>query len=254
MSQKPASATSRERWQIERFAQTVFPDGRFDLQDGERPDFVLIRDGYRVGVEHTALHWPAGPAGPRQEREGLLARVCAVAAERWLASGQQHVEVWVLFEPGVRIRKADVAPIAAALVTLAGAHVPPDGEQVRVERPWSPRQDGWPPSVHSLRVSRLVKCPRTSWHSLDSDYIPPLAPDYLQQRIDDKNAKLGGYAPGVDEHWLVLTLEAGRLSSTFDVPESTRACRYRTAFSRLYIFEPHLGQLIPLEVAPASPD
>jgi hypothetical protein len=235
----------RERQIVVRFLDTLYPGVAHTLDDQERPDFTAHINGRQIGIEHSALHWDACNGSPRQEAEALRKVVCNEAQQQWLEAQRPHIEVGMTFEPGARLRKAEVSALARQVVALVEGNLPAEGSSTRLQHGHENRSE-WPAAVHSISISRLVPYGKTYWHAHDSDWIPELTIDYLQRRIDDKNASAAGYHP-CDEQWLVLSMEAGRLSSTFDVPQATREADYSTVFSRVFLFEVESRSVIELK-------
>lgn len=71
----------RERYYLSRLRACVpdLPAG--DPIEPEPPDFVLIKDGHRLGIELTTFYLPPEPGKrPHQERQSLKERIVAEAA------------------------------------------------------------------------------------------------------------------------------------------------------------------------------
>lgn len=241
---------TRERRIIERFLSAATPDVPWLLEDRERPDFTASHGSRRIGIEHSALHWEARDHPPRQEGEALRGRVVTLAHRRWTEIPRPHIEVSMTFGPGAQLRKADVPHIATAVVSLVELSLPAVGTQRRLKQEHWPDPQ-WPKGIHAIGISRLVPYRKSHWHANDLDWIPLLAAEYLQERIDDKNADALKYEAH-DEQWLVLSMEAGRLSSTFDVPKATWTAEYDAAFDRMFVFENESRSVTELTVRKAA--
>jgi hypothetical protein len=241
MNNRHVEKKAAERWYVERFLRALLLGEAYSILDCERPDFLVLYHGNRIGLEHTELHWGRRSGPPRAELESLQTRIREEASKLWDSSPRPALHVWATLRPGKRVRKGDVKPLASALVAIADDHLPPPGRQLRVRR--SP---DWPEALNSLHIVRLASGKQSHWQILSSGFIPTLEQEYLQDVINAKNQKLTSYAENVSQQWLLISIEVGKLSMTFELPDATTTATYKTSFSRVFIFEPTTERIIEL--------
>jgi len=70
----------RERYHFEALRRALSELVPWQEQAGECPDFLLFRDGRRLGIEFTVFHLPAADGkSPHQEQESLKKRIVETA-------------------------------------------------------------------------------------------------------------------------------------------------------------------------------
>jgi hypothetical protein len=215
------------------------------IEPGDEPDVLVIRDEHRTGIEVTELHQrPERGKGPRRlqesERAGIVRRAQALAE----ASGMPVVSVAVHFNDFVPITKRDRETLAIRLVELVSKNMPEVGRSVAVKL-WRQTRNP-PPSIRTVRLYRAKELTRHHWAVPDSGWVQmDFAPE-LQHAIDAKNAKHARYRQYCDECWLLIVASGGRPSGLFEPSAETMSRVYRSCFARTFFMEAFAGVLIEL--------
>ena len=241
-----ASQKEREQWALDRFLALLKGPAPDPIEPNEEPDFVLTFGSRRVGIEMTDLYLNQPRAGrPRQEQESLRWRVVKTAEQLYADRGLPPVHVSVHFNTEAVLEKTAVRRLATQMVDWAAARIPRAGASFEEECDWVNRAY-FPEQLHALRVYRhdWMSSPRFS--APDADYVPDLTVDDVRRTLKRKNARRHAYLRKCDEVWLVVNLNADRLSMTFEIGDAITQTAYDTPFARVFLLEhmtQHLSEL-----------
>ena len=114
---------ARERFHFEalRKALPELPSG--DVEQGECPDFLLISDGHRLGIELTEFHLSPPPGEPyHQEQQSLEDRTVEIAERLHHEAGGPALYVDVIFHDYPPLTKKDTQPSARAIADAVLNH------------------------------------------------------------------------------------------------------------------------------------
>ena len=216
------------------------------IEPDEEPDFVLTFGSRRVGIEMTQLYWNHTRAGrPRQEQESLRRRVVKAAERSYEDRGLPPVHVSVHFNDQYVLDKPAVALLAKQMADWAAARVPRIGGSYAEQYDWV-NSDYFPEQLHALRIYRYESVSSTKFSAPDADYTPELEVADVERRLKSKNSRHRAYLRKCDEVWLVINVNADRLSTTFQIGDAITDAMYETPFSRVFLLQhiaPHLSEL-----------
>jgi hypothetical protein len=92
----------------------------------------------------------------------------------------------------------------------------------------------FPKEIMMLHV--CIQHKENKWRSSSSGWIPEIAPEYLQERIDQKELKLETYKSKCSELWLLIVADNLRIPSSVDLSDIAINHRYSTGFNRIFFF------------------
>ncbi len=197
-------------------------------------------------IEMTDLYWSHTRAGrPRQEQESLRRRIVKAAEELYAGRGLPPVHVPVHFNDQFVVGKTAVTLLAAQMADWAAARVPRIGGSFEEQYGWVNR-DYFPEQLHALRIYRYDSVSRTHFSAPDAAYVPQLTVADVERTLESKNSRHRTYLRKCDEAWLVVSLNAARLSMTFQIGDAITETVYETPFSRAFLLQhipPHLSEL-----------
>jgi hypothetical protein len=207
---------------------------------GDRPDFVLVVGGRRLGLEHQEL---TEEDLARNERNltGLQDDL-RDELRRQGAAHDLHVAVGVNAASDVFRRRSDLPDLARRIAEIALPHA----ATVTREHPFEIRPHEIRPfgvaGVESLSVHRtrgalagpLATVSRGFWGPVESSVL---------EAIREKEERLPVYVAntGVEEQWLLLVTGEGYVQATDSV--LTRELREPTAFAHVYLMDLRTGAL-----------
>ena len=225
-----------EAWYLERFIPTCpdFPVGI--ISPSEEPDFLIAAAQGTCGIEMTRYYVPLTQGrGPHQEQESLRDRILQEAAELFSREDPRLVHVNVLFSLGSRLGKNDIQPLARGLTAAVVRLEVELGEFKAIDED-SPLDAGLPDGIASIMVATSSKLTRSSWHCDDVALTPEAGPQHVQSILDAKEPRVDAYRRSASSIWLVVVVDATRLSSVADFPSHTFEHSYSTSFDRVYLF------------------
>lgn len=210
----------------------LFPDG--EIECTEKPDFIVHGGDRILGIEHTEIFQPGKPDGTSlQAQDSLSQQVVNKASEIYFRNFSQPLLVQVLFNHGTMIRNIDVARLSNSIVQLIeSAHIKP-GDSITIKRT-KENLEYFPREIIMLHV--CIQHEENEWRSSSSGWIPEITPEYLQERIDQKDLKLKTYKSKCSELWLLIVADNLRIPSAVDLSDMAISHQYPTGFDRIFLF------------------
>lgn len=224
---------------------------------GERPDFVMMIDGFKIGIEITEAHRPindgAHPHQAIESRQEVFADALVEAVGRDLP-----LEIHLAFEDGIRTEKDmldRISPIADKIKTVFKS-MPSNSAMLTAsaekDMDHNYAQSHICPEIPMfLQNIQLIKSDLEGTRVTASrgSNLHPLSADHLDEILAAKHKSLKNYRK-CDEHWLVIVArhipeiflphEMPRITIPgtakeikgigFDIP-------IRSDFDRVYFFE-----------------
>ncbi len=221
-----------ERRFVNAFLQTIGNTNILDPNDREEPDF-LLNDLQLIGIEVTQLFSdPNIGEVSRVNTEGGWDGLLELALKMWIDSGKTKVDVRIMFNDTIHIRKTERLIFATELIVLIDKYLPEPGESF-----WS--QDdmlGLPRGIVEFHIHRVLGKESPNWRFNDAAWTPELTTETVQKRIDKKEERRSVYLQNCDNIWLLLVLYGRRPSGSFIVPESVFNSKYQFEFDKVFIF------------------
>ncbi len=232
----------RERRYLDRFRECYadFPSG--EIVHSERPDFILLSDDLRLGIEVSEVFQP-GPdhGGSPQAQESLQTRTLHIASDIHLRNGGPFVDVAIQFARASDLTKRRVDRLARDLAELVGESRAEIGEVIRLGD-----EDDLPEEIASLRIFRLPSLSRSHWNAAGAITVPRLDPPAIQDILNRKTSLLPGYLNHCDVCWLLLIADGFQFSGSVDVSESAYHHAFDSPFDRVLFFQVYERRIIRL--------
>ncbi len=230
--------THEEKKDLERsfviaFLQAIGNSNHINSIDREEPDFLLY-DSQIIGIEVTQLFTePKNGEVSRVSVEGGYDDVVDLAHKMWIYSGGPIVDVRIMFNDTIHIRKTEKSIIATELIKIIDHYLPESGESF-----WSEDEIlGLPRGIVEFHMHRDVRMKTSTWRLNDAAWTPQLTTGIVQKRITEKEEKRNAYLQNCDLIWLLLVLYGRRPSASFIIPESTYLGNYHLGFDKAFLFD-----------------
>lgn len=227
---------------FERFRALLQPFPEGIVSATEEPDFLVVGPHRKVGIELTELHQEVPPRQvPPQATEAMRHRVADRAQELYVHAGHPAVRC-TIFMHDTHIQKADVEPLAQAIVGIAVRNFPPPNSSSNEAYDWVNRHY-FPEIINSVSVHRLDEITQSHFTCPGGAWIPKLSPADIERALSAKEAKCAAYRQRCDEAWLVINADIGSMSTWFDFQEDALAGPFKTSFDRVFVLR-HFGQAL----------
>ena len=241
-----------ERYYLERFSALLnnFPAGK--IEESEEPDF-LVREARTLGIEFTELHREnEGEQVPGQAREAMRERVMTRAGQLFDEAGLPPVRCNAILtdEP---IPKSEVEERAQRVADLAIRYLPSQPGGASVGRPSWDGLDGFPDWMSYISVLRLDGAEASSFHVSGSTWVERLGAKHLEPPLVAKERKLHAYRARCDEVWLVIVVDARRMSTWFPYDDELLPTSVTSSFDRVFVLR-LFGEGRLTELHPARPE
>lgn len=226
----------REFTHLEHFKEVCpfFPDG--EIEYTEKPDFIVHAQDNFLGIEHTEIFQPGQSDGTSpQAQDNLSQRVVNKANDLYLEHNSQPLLVQILFNHRVIMNKKDVNRLAEAIVRLIGMTPIELGNPITINRT-TENSEYFPNEIVRLRIYAHPNGKENKWRSSSAGRIPEITPEYLQEKIDQKEQKLDNYESKCSEVWLLIVADDLRIPSSIDLAELASSHKYSTRFNRVFFF------------------
>lgn len=246
MVTNPSDRKKRERFLLDRFLSIAKIDALVQ-EEGEAPDFGILYEGRRVGVEITEL-FAQSAAGqlPLQAHESLSARIVAAARQAYEAAGGVPVHLSVSFFPGVDLRSVHRDTVAKALAAVVQELSPIRGQHVLWRNDYSDEDLS---AISLINVLGQSAAEFSHWGVAAAGWVAPLTKELLQQSISEKNTNIVEYRKRYDEVWLVIATIGNQPSQFLDKSGLSDPTEVHSLFDRTYYCSSFASELIPLGAA-----
>ncbi len=232
-----------ETWQLRRFMENynLFPRG--DIIPTEEPDFLIKTQQVCVGIELTNFYRTVNSGKrPLQEQESLRDLLIERAKYLYIKHNESPLNVHVFFNHTVPFKKTNIPRLAEKISSICmDFNVSKSKELRRISH-----QDvnGFPVEISCILVSPSS---HDFWVAQPgADLTPKCTTTAIQNRIDDKNAKVLKYLEKCDTIWLIIFADETKLSSTTDIPTEVQGHAYQSKFDRIFIFRNFDSHIIEL--------
>jgi hypothetical protein len=216
------------------------------VEKGETPDFLFQPS--RIGLEVRELVRSAEQAGTGREREAYEAAIAEAAAK--LFQGRHpdvFLEVHLIWQPNLT-RGAKPGIMAAALVELVEAHVPPVRHGF-IDLDWRTWFRVRPLRDELLHLSIVQLDPGPSFWNAGAGSAPELYPEEMQQYISQKEPKVEAIRLKADQAWLLVYAPGDLATNHVIVRPETEAAIFTSSFDRVFLMSWWAwGHLVELRV------
>jgi hypothetical protein len=225
---------ARERFYL-RALQLALPQLPSGLPlEPEPPDFVLLSDGYRLGIEFTTFHLPSNLGdSPHQEQQSLKDRIVAQAKRLHAEAGGAPLYVTVHFNSLSRLWKKDIHPFARELADAVLAGSTPNVDDLAVTTMLAR-----PDCIISVRripngaVHKL-------WYAADGGWVAPITSEHISEEVRRKARSEPAARKECDDLWLVIVNDNFAGAAQAEISDEALNAMYNGPFEQLIWLLPH---------------
>lgn len=234
----------REKYLLERFLQALNIPADIH-SEGESPDFGIVVEQRKIGVEITELFHSEVPGrASLQAIDTLANRILRRARQEYVRLGGPllHVTVTFFSGPDLRFIRRDDAAIALANLVLSLSKT--QGIHTKWRNDYEQESDL---DIFAYVQCFLVPAPSMAhWNIGDAGWVAPLTINQIKARVDAKNLLLPGYKKRFDEIWLVVTLEGTRPAQFFDLDALPSPIPINHSFEKAFLFRAVPTRIFPI--------
>jgi hypothetical protein len=157
------------------------------------------------------------------------------AQEIYESRDNPPVSVWPSFSNNARLGRSNVDALAEELAGIVEDNIPPKNESADLKQSWGP-YPSLPRQFYALTILRYGGPDAPFWFPPMSGSEPELPTSLVEERIEDKNAKISDYRSRCDVVWLLIVVDGSRPSTFFDVSGEALDKTYESYFDRTYLF------------------
>jgi hypothetical protein len=236
---------ARERFYLEKLREIIdLPSGPVD--EPEPPDFLLISNGRRLGIELTDFYLPPSPGErPHQEQQSLKDRIVEIAERIHSEAAGPALYVSVCFDPHSPLAKTDIQPLAHMLAeSVLHYPVPRSIKDPAVEFPW-----GYPPKgISAILVHGSVDGKDRLWDTDAGGWVASITPGHVAKYVTAKARREPLARSRCDELWLVIVNDPFLVrAAPAEFIDEAREVTYEGPFDRLIWLLPHIPRAFDLQ-------
>ena len=180
-----------------------------EIESREAPDFLLVRDGRRLGVELTRYSNPNRDGEPiPEEQTGLRQKVMALARSQFAKRSESRLRVGVVFNPSQVLRAGRVRTIAEEIACHLLSHLDSAPEWSRLQ--WKPADDPHTPEipeVSSVFASVVPSVANTHWYPAQAGWVSEADHNELTRIVHSKDAKVKLYRKACETVMLLIVFD-----------------------------------------------
>jgi hypothetical protein len=206
---------------------------RGQVEACEKPDFVMLAAGTRIGIEHTALfHY-----GPRTHARELAERKVVDDAQRRAQLDEcPPLLVFVAFAEAAHLSKQNMSGLSRWLAATILRNLPAIGATHAIGESGQ-ATPLLPSDITQIHVARPISLRNGNWQPSSGGHAPYDFRETLQRELDAKRLKLPTYLESCDECWL-LVVATGEVPSSFVSRDGdTRCAHFDFAFKRAFFLD-----------------
>lgn len=228
--------SNAEKWQINRFLKLIEDAPRGTIDHPDPPDAVITSGDSCVAIEHTRVFRPTSPGQNLRAHERRTDNITDKAKEIFEDGRDNVLQVTLYFDDRIQLARSDEDEIAEATAAVVSAHTPPVGSEWRLES-WrfQVADQPFPRALEAIWIHNVPKW-GPLWSVARSTLVPDLTVQVVQERITEKEAKLGSYRKACDEVWLLLVVEGFAPSSHWSFERFPVSHTFDTSFDRLFLY------------------
>ncbi len=234
-TQKDLEQKEQESRYLTRFKElyAAFPPG--EIKPSERPDFLVCNPDRVIGIEVTEVFQPApkGTSLPLQQQDAFGIEIVKQAEDLYLQRQKSPLCVQISFKPNIHASRRDQPIIAQNIVNLINKTDIIPGESITLKRTRETNAI-FPKQIAMIHIYQCPGGKQSAWRSSSSGWIAEQPPEYIQQRIDEKEKKRQQYAP-CDAMWLLMVAHDSRHPSCVELSQEALTHHYSTNFDRVFL-------------------
>lgn len=244
MSDTEAQKKQKEREWIEGVIESAPFLEWHSVENSICPDFVLYRNGERVGVEITTLAAPKTSSRDPSELDGLIDLMRRALAKA--LNEQQIPPIWVtlFLNRAFKHSRENRAALAAGIADFLNSQIP----CVHGSRDWRPapmhlRQLG----ATAIQVRRPQTLKQTQCTIPRMGVLQQLDLKIVTKAIRAKEEHIPSYRKNCDKLALILVVDSRGIATIFDPDFDAQDLTTETKFDEVLIYSPLRRRLIRLK-------
>jgi hypothetical protein len=212
-----------------------FPNG--DLQEHEGPDFLVVTQMRRIGIEVTQIFKTDGKRS-LQTIETTKETITVLSQKYAECMELPPAHVSLFFSLNKNLRKDAQMAIAHRIAKVVRDNMPLPGSSVRLEYGKG--------GVDLVYINRVHSNDRHRWTWPEAGSVLTDAATQLEKAIAEKSEKLDTYLRCCDECWLLIVAPSFKPAGMIHPDEHTLSRTYPSRFSRTYLLDFGRGCLFRL--------
>jgi hypothetical protein len=230
-------------------ARPFIPDWHIgDIDDqGEEPDIVVNAPGGAVGIEVRSIIDGDLRALLAAKRNSI-----GMAHTRYVErTGVVGLKVDVLFEPGLRLEKADQESTADELMEIVSVHFPCPTQDIVVKE-LRVVDDFRSRRLAMVRLHFHPEIPRSHWQEAAAHWTPILSRDEIQAAITAKEGNVSRYRGRAPTCWLLVTANGFGADAAHSIDDSAKVGIYESSFDGVVLLDDMARKAYRLAITPPA--
>jgi hypothetical protein len=218
------------------------------LEHGDKPDIRMHLDGHVFGLEVTRI-----ARGGEDAISNAQWRRAVERTARLLMRRKGNPPVWVSVHWLHALPRSDMQGTAQALAEFAEQqldNVANVNDRFLLQLSGRDLSNSVARYVSSITLAHAQNGKDDNWTSGFANN-PEVQPRELQDKIDDKALKVGGYADRGDGLWLLVYAESSNAAQALDITDEARAALYSGPFDRVFFLD-CMDKAGELQLAPSA--
>lgn len=219
----------------------------------ESPDFILVSDAVRLGVELTRFTFSRRPGRPiPEEQTGRRRKILILARRQVDALSGTHLRVGIVFSDHVPIEGSRIPAIVDAIArclcsTIVDAPVWTRARWVFDGDPQLPAE------ISRVFATVVPSIANTPWYPADAGWVSYVDENDIHRVVSAKESKLTRYESRCDRAMLLIVFEGRPQDSrVVHAPETNAGIVVRTGFASILCLDVLEKRLVELAVLPRA--
>jgi len=211
------------------------------------PDISLEINNKRIGIELTTIYKDNIPGikdSQLKKNESLQDAVCRDIQKDLHTAFHRPIEIHIGFT-GIDLNGSDVPQIAKSVTDL----ILPNLRRINVDKISIielTNEEDFPNSIYRISIIYIPSFTSYSVTGMISDFSGMLSQKRVKAAIEQKEDKSKKYDDLYDEKWLLLCIQADKLSSDFDLSK-IEVEPIKSDFNKVFILQLRAKHLIELK-------
>jgi hypothetical protein len=227
----------QELWFVNkvRLLYPAFPVG--ELVSHEEPDFLIGREGEKLGIEMTLFIRGEGQHGSvLRQYEATQKRLADMAKKEFEQTSSIALCVhlhWLRSQP----RRAEAVTIASELAKIVSQNIPTEiYATTTIDLNEYNHFDLIGKYITRISIMRLKSTSKSLWSSIEAGFVGVNTSD-IQAIISAKSAKVGAYIKHCDRVWLVIVADGTHISSSVELDKAVVAHKFPSRFEKVLFYD-----------------
>jgi len=230
------------------FLEALLGKQNYHVNLGERPDFVLVINNKKIGIEVTHLFHKSPEKGfPLRQRESTWEKIIHKAKIELDAKKDVPVFVAIHFFQDKLPAKKDVPILVLSIVECVQKNIPSKSASKKISNRQFGERNLLSRYVRRIDITRndFVKNFFTAPRFGASQKI---GPDMIWAAISKKGRNVPEYYNKCDIVWLLISYQRAGLSSVFKIKPETLSLKYQSPFDKVFLFDSFRKRIYELNI------